>query len=66
VTAGEVVVDQVYPGNTVMPNALEYMVQAFEQTLGLDHDEKKRLRTIRRIVLNRADFRAKPGILDML
>ena len=53
----EVVVDQVYPGNTVMAHALRYLVQGFEQALGLQEDEKKRSRTILR-------FDAAAGSLD--
>ncbi len=39
---GEVVVDRLYPGNTVMPSALRPLVEAFEQTLLLTPEQRER------------------------
>ena len=44
---GEVVVDQVYPGNVQLSTTLPHLVEEAEQTLGLD--EERRQRTVLRI-----------------
>jgi hypothetical protein len=44
---GEVVVDRLFDGTTSLPKALQPLMQAAEQTLGLD--ERKRARTLVRI-----------------